>query len=191
MHLDRDIHFYTNTTIDTLDYSGDGLNTGSKVVIAAYGEKIRALDTEIPVAIQNLKGLNGCALVMPGVIAIQSNIYQNPKDTTAELEVWDNQLKDKLIQIQGSPLIIWCDDASFVADKLNNFLWVSFTRANPANDIHGINSFYKNKHWGCSGPLIIDARIKPHHAPPVEIDSAINKKVDKLFSKGGSLYNIR
>jgi len=67
---------------------------------------------------------------------------------------------------------------------------VSFTRANPANDIHGINSFYKNKHWGCSGPLIIDARIKPHHAPPVEIDSAINKKVDKLFSKGGSLYNI-
>jgi 4-hydroxy-3-polyprenylbenzoate decarboxylase len=191
LHLDRDIHFYTNTTIDTLDYSGDGLNTGSKVVIAAYGEKIRALDTEIPVAIQNLKGLNGCALVMPGVIAIQSNKYQNPKDTTAELEVWDNQLKDKLIQIQGSPLIIWCDDAIFVAEKLNNFLWVSFTRANPANDIHGINSFYKNKHWGCNGPLIIDARIKPHHAPPVEIDSVTNKKVDKLFSKGGSFYNIR
>jgi len=190
LHLDRDIHFHTNTTIDTLDYSGDGLNTGSKVVIAAYGEKIRALDTEIPVAIQNLKGLNGCALVMPGVVAIQSNKYQNPKETTAELEVWDNQLKDKLIQIQGSPLIIWCDDASFVADKLNNFLWVSFTRANPANDIHGIDSFYKNKHWGCNGPLIIDARVKPHHAPPVEIDSVTNKKVDKLFSKGGSLYNI-
>jgi 4-hydroxy-3-polyprenylbenzoate decarboxylase len=191
LHLDRDIHFHTNTTIDTLDYSGDGLNTGSKVVIAAYGEKIRALDTEIPVAIQNLKGLNGCTLVMPGVIAIQSKKYQNPKETTAELEVWDNQLKDKLIQLQGSPLIIWCDDASFVADKLNNFLWVSFTRANPANDIHGIDSFYKNKHWGCNGPLIVDARVKPHHAPPVEIDSVTNKKVDKLFSKGGSLYNIR
>jgi 4-hydroxy-3-polyprenylbenzoate decarboxylase len=190
LHLDRDIHFYTNTTIDTLDYSGDGLNTGSKVVIAAYGEKIRALDKEIPLAIQNLKGLNGCALVMPGVIAIQSNKYQNPKETAAELEVWDNQLKDKLIQIQGSPLIIWCDAASFVAEKLNNFLWVSFTRANPANDIHGIDSFYKTKHWGCNGPLIIDARVKPHHAPPVEIDSVTNKKVDKLFSKGGSLYNI-
>ena len=31
----RDLHFQTETTIDTLDYSGGGLNDGSKVVIAA------------------------------------------------------------------------------------------------------------------------------------------------------------
>jgi 4-hydroxy-3-polyprenylbenzoate decarboxylase len=191
LHLDRDIHFYTNTTIDTLDYSGDGLNTGSKVVIAAYGEKIRALDTEIPLALQTLNGLNGCKMVMPGVIAIQSKKYENPKETTSELEVWDHQLKDKIDELQGSPLIIWCDDARFVAEKLSNFLWVSFTRANPANDIHGIGAFYTNKHWGCNGPIIIDARIKPHHAPPVEVDPLTSKKVDKLFSKGGSLSKIK
>ena len=191
LHLDRDIHFYTNTTIDTLDYSGDGLNTGSKVVIAAYGEKIRALDTEIPLALQTLNGLNGCKMVMPGVIAIQSKKYENPKETTSELEVWDHQLKDKIDELQDSPLIIWCDDAHFVAEKLSNFLWVSFTRANPANDIHGIGAFYTNKHWGCNGPIIIDARIKPHHAPPVEVDPLTSKKVDKLFSKGGSLSKIK
>jgi 4-hydroxy-3-polyprenylbenzoate decarboxylase len=191
LHLDRDIHFYTNTTIDTLDYSGDGLNTGSKVVIAAYGEKIRALDTEIPLALQTLNCLNGCKMVMPGVIAIQSKKYENPKETTSELEVWDHQLKDKIDELQGSPLIIWCDDARFVAEKLSNFLWVSFTRANPANDIHGIGAFYTNKHWGCNGPIIIDARIKPHHAPPVEVDPLTSKKVDKLFSKGGSLSKIK
>jgi 4-hydroxy-3-polyprenylbenzoate decarboxylase len=33
----RDLHFYTNSTIDTLDYSGTGLNAGSKLVIAAVG----------------------------------------------------------------------------------------------------------------------------------------------------------
>ncbi|MFX9034974.1 hypothetical protein ABTN36_18325, partial [Acinetobacter baumannii] len=44
----RDVHFYTNTTIDTLDYSGTGLNSGSKVVFAAYGEKKRTLCTEVP-----------------------------------------------------------------------------------------------------------------------------------------------
>src|SRR5262249_48053872 len=33
----RDLHFQTCTTIDTLDYSGTGLNEGSKVVIAAAG----------------------------------------------------------------------------------------------------------------------------------------------------------
>jgi 4-hydroxy-3-polyprenylbenzoate decarboxylase len=191
LHLDRDIHFYTNTTIDTLDYSGDGLNTGSKVVIAAYGEKIRELDTKIPSAILSLKGLKGCKLVMPGVIAIQSNKYENPKEAAIEIVVWNNQLKNNLNDLMGSPLIIWCDDASFVAEKLSNFLWVSFTRANPANDIYGIDAFYKNKHWGCNGPIVIDARVKPHHAPPVEVDSATSKKVDKLFSKGGSLYQIK
>ena len=191
LHLDRDIHFYTNTTIDTLDYSGDGLNTGSKVVIAAYGEKIRELDKEIPAAIQTLKGLNGCKMVMPGVIAIQSTKYTNQADSIVELEFWNNQLKDKINELQGTPLIVWCDDASFVAEKLSNFLWVSFTRANPANDIHGIDAFYTNKHWGCNGPIVIDARVKPHHAPPVEVNPVTSKKVDKLFSKGGSLYNIR
>ena len=191
LHLDRDIHFYTNTTIDTLDYSGDGLNTGSKVVIAAYGEKIRELNKEIPAVIQTLKGLNGCKMVMPGVLAIQSTKYTNQADSIVELEFWNNQLKDKINELQGTPLIVWCDDASFVAEKLSNFLWVSFTRANPANDIHGIDAFYTNKHWGCNGPIVIDARVKPHHAPTVEVDPVTSKKVDKLFSKGGSLYNIR
>ena len=77
----------------------------------------------------------------------------------------------------------------FTAATLNNFLWVTFTRCNPSHDIHGINSFVKNKHWGCSN-VIIDARIKAHHAPPVEKDAAVESKIDKLFRKGGSLYNI-
>ena len=33
--LRRDLHFQTRTTMDTLDYSGIGLNQGSKVVMAA------------------------------------------------------------------------------------------------------------------------------------------------------------
>ena len=36
-----DLHFQTQTTIDTLDYSGSGLNQGSKVVIAAAGPERR------------------------------------------------------------------------------------------------------------------------------------------------------
>ena len=81
-------------------------------------------------------------------------------------------------------------DADFVADKLNNFLWVTFTRSNPSHDIYGINSFTDNKHWGCKGPLIIDARIKPHHAPPLEKDPAIEKGIAPIFEKGGSLYGV-
>ena len=39
----RDLHFQTKTTIDTLDYSGEGLNEGSKLILAAAGEVKRKL----------------------------------------------------------------------------------------------------------------------------------------------------
>ena len=44
----RDLHFQTRTTMDTLDYSGTGINAGSKVIVAAAGAKKRELATELP-----------------------------------------------------------------------------------------------------------------------------------------------
>jgi 4-hydroxy-3-polyprenylbenzoate decarboxylase len=73
---------------------------------------------------------------------------------------------------------------------MRNFLWVAFTRCNPSHDIHGIAASYNNKHWGCDGPIIIDARIKPHHAPTVELDPEMVKKTDKFFAKGGCLEGL-
>jgi 4-hydroxy-3-polyprenylbenzoate decarboxylase len=86
--------------------------------------------------------------------------------------------------------MIWCDDASFTAANLRNFLWVSFTRSNPSHDIYGIESFDEFKHWGCKGPMIIDARVKPHHAPAVMSDPDVEKKIDPIFSKTGSLASL-
>jgi 4-hydroxy-3-polyprenylbenzoate decarboxylase len=87
--------------------------------------------------------------------------------------------------------IIVCDDAAFTAANLNNYLWVTYTRCNPSHDINGVDSFIEHKHWGCHGPMIIDARIKPHHAPPVVKDDSTERKVDRLFEKNGSLSGIR
>jgi 4-hydroxy-3-polyprenylbenzoate decarboxylase len=64
---------------------------------------------------------------------------------------------------------------------------VTFTRANPAADIHGIGSFTDRKHWGCTGSLVIDARIKPHHAPPLVEDAEVSRRIDALASRGGPL----
>lgn len=176
----RDIHFYTNTTIDTLDYSGTGVNQGSKVVIAAVGEKKRTL-------IDNCTIDNG-KLVMPGVIALNFDAFTNYENAQKELETLNSKLET--INLEGVMLFLLVDDANFVAENLNNFLWSTFTRSNPAQDIYGINSFTKHKHWGCNGPLIIDARIKPHHAPSLIKNIEIEKKVDKLGEKGGSLYGV-
>jgi 4-hydroxy-3-polyprenylbenzoate decarboxylase len=86
--------------------------------------------------------------------------------------------------------MVLCDDAGFVAKNLDNFVWATFTRSNPSHDIYGVHSFTEHKHWGCKGPLIIDARIKPHHAPILEKDPAVEKLVDKMGEKGGVLYGI-
>jgi 4-hydroxy-3-polyprenylbenzoate decarboxylase len=90
----------------------------------------------------------------------------------------------------GFPLILLVDDSDFAARSLNNWVWVTFTRSNPAADVHGIGSFTSQKHWGCTGPLVIDARIKPHHAPPLEEDAAVSKRVDALAAPGGPLHGI-
>ena len=69
--------------------------------------------------------------------------------------------------LEGIALITLVDDATFSSQNFSNWLWVSFTRSNPANDIYGLNAEYKNKHFSCTVP-IIDARIKVYHAPVLE-----------------------
>lgn len=190
INLQRDVHFYTNTTIDTLDYSGTGLNTGSKVVFAAYGEPIRELATEIPSVLNELTQFENPKLVMRGVIAIKTKPFTNYQTVKEEMKMLNYQLHDSTDELKGIAMLVVCDDADFVSANLRNYLWVTYTRCNPSHDIHGIRESVINKHWGCEGPLVIDARIKPHHAPTVEKDPAVEKRVDRLFAKGGSLQNI-
>jgi 4-hydroxy-3-polyprenylbenzoate decarboxylase len=37
---------------------------------------------------------------------------------------------------------------------------------------------------------VIDARIKPHHAPPLEADPRVASRVEALATKGGPLHGI-
>lgn len=184
----RDIHFYTNTTMDTLDYSGTGINSGSKVVLAAYGNKIRELSNQVPAVFNGLQGFGAVGLAMPGVVCISAPAYTSAQEAAAEVNVLNAQLVNTTLE--GVAIIVLCDDAGFTAQTLNNYLWVTYTRSNPSHDIYGIDSFTQNKHWGCNGPLVIDARIKPHHAPVLIKDEVVEKKVDRLFEKGGSLYSL-
>lgn len=185
----RDIHFYTNTTIDTLDYSGAGLNRGSKVVFAAYGAPIRTLGTEVPTCLKELSTFENPNICMPGVVAIQAKKHQSTEQTALEIQVLSNQLSGSA-EMERFPLIVLADDATFTAATLNNFLWVTFTRCNPSHDIYGIDEFIQHKHWGCKGSLVIDARIKPHHAPVLEKDPTVERKIDRLFTANGSLHGI-
>ncbi len=183
----RDLHFQTKTTIDTLDYSGDGFNAGSKVVIAAAGNVKRELPTEIPSNLSLPTDFSDPKVVLPGILAVKAPACREQSDGVLDKFCKSIRLDDP---INKFPLLLLVDDSEFTARTLNNFLWVTFTRSNPANDIGGIGAFIENKHWGCRGSLVIDARIKPHHAPPLIEDPKITARVNQLAAPSGPLHGL-
>jgi 4-hydroxy-3-polyprenylbenzoate decarboxylase len=88
-------------------------------------------------------------------------------------------------ELSEVPLIVLADDSSFTAATLNNYLWVTYTRSNPSHDIYGVKTFTEDKHWGCHGSLVIDARKKPHHAPELIPDPDVQRRVQELLKKYG------
>ncbi|MGL1901081.1 MAG: UbiD family decarboxylase [Fibrobacterales bacterium] len=178
----RDLHFQTETTIDTLDYTGSGLNKGSKVVVAAAGTPIRSLWSHIPEGMTLPFGFKNPEMIFSGVMAIEGPEFKDSDNSFRDI----HQLTEVLTReenLEGIPLIVVVDDAHFIAKSIENFLWVTFTRSNPSHDIHGVKSFVENKHWGCKGSLIIDARVKPHHAPPLIEDLRVTNNVDQLMKE--------
>ncbi len=181
----RDLHFYTRTTIDTLDYSGTGFNRGSKVVIAATGQPIRELPREIASDLVLPCGFGTPRIVMPGVLAVTAPKFWGDAGTPQLNEFCGSF--DPSSAINRFPMVTLVDDSEMASQSLRNWLWVTFTRSNPAVDISGIEAITVDKHWGCRGSLVIDARVKPHHAPPLIEDPQVSAKVDARAARGGPL----
>jgi len=177
----RDVHFQTNTTIDTLDYSGSGLNQGSKVVVCATGPSRRTLAREVPSSLSLPSGFGDPHVGLPGVLVLRA-----PPHGEGNVDA----LLESLRGVDGFPLVVLTEDSAFAARNVNNLVWVTFTRSNPAVDIRGVDEFVVNKGWGCRGAVVIDARIKPHHAPPLVEDPEVTKRVDRLGVRGASLHGI-
>lgn len=178
----NDLHFHTKTTIDTLDYSGEGWNQGSKLVIPINGAKRRDLLTSIPGDLRLGPDLHHPKLCSPGSIAIETKLSLDAavEQITAPM----SSQKDLAKQIA---IITLVDDSTFTSRCFNNWIWVAFTRSNPAIDLRGVGEKTFHKHWSCSGPLILDARVKPHHAPPLIESPEVSKKIDALAAQGGPL----
>jgi 4-hydroxy-3-polyprenylbenzoate decarboxylase len=185
----RDLHFQTQTTMDTLDYSGTGLNAGSKVVIAAAGSRKRTLARSFPPDVKLPDRFRKPAIALPGVMLIEAPAYTDHLSAESDIQILTDPMRFPR-SLEGFPLIVIVDDSEFCSRNLNHFLWVSFTRSNPSHDIYGVDSFMEFKHWGCRGPLIIDARLKPHHAPPLIENPVVTRRVEALAQRGGCLYGI-
>lgn len=184
----RDLHFQTCTTIDTLDYSGGTLNEGSKMVIAAIGPQRRSLARELPAGLNLPEGFREPRLALPGAVVVSGPAFSAEADGDRRLQEFCRSLEQRWLD--GLPLWVIVDDSAFTTQTLNNFLWVTFTRSNPAADVYGAGDFVHQKHWGCRGPLVIDARSKPHHAPPLVEDPEVSRRVDALAAPGRPLHGV-
>ena len=192
-HFDRDLHFLTRTTTDTLDYTGLGLNEGSRLIWASAGEPVRRLGNG-PDALGDLpalpEGFGDVRCAGPGLLVLRGprhDLGRNEPDPRMEalagaLARWP--------QREAFPLVTVCDDAAFCAASPSNWLWTTFTRSDPATDTYGVHGRTHARHWGCEAPLILDARLKPFHAPPLEEDPQTVRRVKALAGPGGPLHGL-
>ena len=104
------------------------------------------------------------------------------KELAKRLGSWDRR--------ENFPLVVVADDPAFCAASFENLLWVAFTRSDPATDCYGAEARIKARHWSCEAPFIIDARLKPFHAPPLEEDPEVAARVDRLAAPGGPLHGL-
>ncbi|MDR1778033.1 MAG: UbiD family decarboxylase [Desulfovibrio sp.] len=186
----RDLHFLTRGTADTLDYTGSALHEGSKLIWASAGEKIRKLGVEIGETPLLPTGFTHMLPVMPGIAVLRGPRHNLPRGVqdpgmealTEALACWSGR--------EHFPLLVVVDEPDFCARELDNFLWVTFTRSDPATDSYGVQAEISAKHWICRPPLVLDARRKPFHAPPLEEDPAVAAAVEKLAALGGPLHGL-
>ena len=83
------------------------------------------------------------------------------------------------------------DDAEFAAGDAGQLAVGDVHAVEPGGaTCSGVGAFTRRKHLGCRGPLVIDARLKPHMAPPLVEDPAVTKRVDALAARGGPLHGL-
>jgi len=188
LDLSRDLHFITRTTMDTLDYSGISLNQGSKVLWTAAGNPKRVLATKLP-SLTLPDGFSNPCFFAPGMLVLSGPAHAQPRDTHDPAMEQLCQALARAPGLEGFPLIVVADDAQFTTGSWDNFLWVTFTRSDPATDTYGLNGFTHCKHWGCTN-MVVDARLKTYHAPALQDEVQIEKRVDALALPGRPLYGI-
>ena len=177
IHFDRDLHFETTTSFDTLDYSSGKINHGSKVVFAATGEPCRTLGNNSESVASTLHlpdGFKDPALVAPGILAVSANANSNIRELLQALENFPAR--------EHFPLITVTEDSSFCAKNFDNWIWVTFTRSDPASDIYGAFERTEKKHYSCSAPLVIDARLKPGYPEVLTMDAEILQQAKETLN---------
>ncbi|MFT3745227.1 MAG: UbiD family decarboxylase [Pyrinomonadaceae bacterium] len=168
----RDLFIFSQTAFDTLDYASGKINHGSKAIMMGFGEAKRELQREFKGEIP--AGITRAEVYCGGCIVVEGDSYEHDKDLAQRIA--------KAGKFDDWQVVVIHDDADF-AKSTEKFLWATWTRFDPALDIHAKEINVQNNHIGYGSPIVIDARMKPWYPKEVEPHEDIVKLVDSRWSE--------
>jgi 3-polyprenyl-4-hydroxybenzoate decarboxylase len=163
--------------MDTLDYTTPTINRGSKGVWMGVGPKRRELPREFTGAPS--PSVTAVHVFSPGCLVVGTAPYEG--DQASESAVIARIAADPAFA--SWPLVVVSDEPARAARSTINFLWTTFTRFEPARDIHGARQNVVAHHVALSPPIVIDARTKPWYPKELFADEATAKKVTTRWAE--------
>ena len=147
---ETDLFIFSNVSMDTLDYTSGKVNEGSKAIMLGLGDARRELPREFRGKLPS--GVVAAEKFCAGCLVLQGSSYAEDPEQAARLA--------QEPAFADWPLVVLHDDAS-VARSSQDFLWSTWTRFEPAADIYAAETKVQRHHLSYSGPIVIDARLKP------------------------------
>jgi UbiD family decarboxylase len=150
---ETDLYVFSNLSMDTLDYTGPEVNKGSKGVWLGLGDPVRDLPGEFHPAVPPPSDVTAVGVFCRGCLVVGARRYSEDPDAPARLAAHP--------AFAGWPLLVLTDEPERAARSAVNFLWTTFTRFEPARDIHAAAMRVVRHHIAYTPPVVIDARLKP------------------------------
>src|SRR6266851_8453425 len=167
---ERDFFIFSNTSMDTLDYTSGKVNEGSKAILMGLGEAVRELPGECSGELP--QGIKRAEVFCGGCLVVEGSPYLDEPQQAARLA--------REPALAQWPLVILHDDAG-VAGSMTDFLWSTWTRFEPAGDIYAAETNVVRHHLSYRGPMVIDARRKPSLPDELVVRDDIAKMVDRRW----------
>jgi UbiD family decarboxylase len=152
-HSETDLYVFSNLSMDTLDYTGPRINEGSKGVWLGLGDPVRELPREFRPEGGLPSGLTEARVFCPGCLVVGGPSKAEDPDAGERFAVAP--------AFGDWPLVVLTDEPVRATASAINFLWTTFTRFEPAADIHAASKRMVRNHVAYSAPVLIDARLKP------------------------------
>jgi UbiD family decarboxylase len=173
----RDLIVVSQTSQDSLDYTGPKAHHGSKGMLIGVGEPIRGLPERWVEGSPLPEGVHRARAFCRGCLVVEGAAYARDKEQAARIAKFDG--------FREWPLVVLVDDLGEATASTELFLWTTFTRMEPAGDIHGRETHAARFHVGLEPPVVWDCRMKPWYPPVLEVDEATRELVDRRWAEYG------